>query len=98
MFLHLQILFGVLRVQVLRFANVVPFGIAHSALKESFVNGYRIPTNAVVISNLDSVLMDQDLFENPRQFDPSRFLTSSGSLDVPAHFIPFFFGENTCCI
>ena len=66
--------------------------MAHAVLKEVKIDGYRIPTNAVVVPNVNSVLMDPELFPNPEAFDPHRFL-SKGRVSSPAHYIPFFFGE-----
>ncbi|XP_076445237.1 cytochrome P450 2C25-like [Babylonia areolata] len=83
--------------EVLRLSNVIPFSMAHSVLKEVNFHGYRIPTNAVVVPNLDSVLMDPQLFPNPQAFLPERFIsTSTGQVACPAHFIPFFFGNRGC--
>ena len=76
-----------------RLANVVPFAMAHSVLKEVKFHGYRIPTNAVVVPNLDSVLMNPKLFKSPDAFKPERFLSKAGQASCPAHYIPFFFGE-----
>ncbi|KAL8583252.1 hypothetical protein ACOMHN_043087 [Nucella lapillus] len=83
--------------EVLRMSNVVPFSMAHSVLKEVKFHGYRIPTNAVVVPNLDSVLMDPQLFPNPQAFQPERFLSAStGEVASPAYFIPFCFGNRGC--
>lgn len=67
--------------------------MAHSVLKEVKFHGYRIPNNAVVVPNLDSVLMDPEVFKNPETFSPERFLDASGCATFPAQYIPFFFGK-----
>jgi hypothetical protein len=81
--------------QVFRLGQVLPFGMARAVLKEVKFHGYRIPTNAVVVPNLDSVLMNTKTFKEPEAFKPERFISkTTGQVSCPAQFIPFFFGES----
>ena len=84
--------------EVLRIANVVPFAMPHACFGDSDVEweGYTIPKDCTVLFNLDSVLKDPDLFNNPESFDPSRFLDSSGNIVKTKGFIPFGTGRRIC--
>ena len=84
--------------ELLRFTNVAPLAIPHALSTESDIvfEGYRIPQNASIIFNLDSVLKDPDVFVNPEQFNPDRFLDASGNVVKPKEFIAFGIGRRVC--
>ena len=84
--------------ELLRCANVAPLAIPHALTTESDIlfEGYRIPQKASIVFNLDSVLKDPDVFVNPEQFNPSRFLDPSGNVVKPKEFIPFGIGRRVC--
>ena len=84
--------------EVLRLVNIAPLAVPHSVSTENDVTfeGYRIPKDSSIIFNLDSVLKDPDMFENPEQFDPGRFLNSAGNVTRPKEFIPFGIGRRVC--
>ena len=52
-----------------------------------------MPADAVVLPNLDSLMMDPDLWTDPFVFQPERFIKTDGRLSVPVEFIPFFLGK-----
>ncbi|KAF8626110.1 hypothetical protein AX17_006606 [Amanita inopinata Kibby_2008] len=68
---------GALIKEVLRFVPVAPLGLPHRAIEEDTYLGYRIPRGATVIANIWAVVHDEDVYENPYSFDPSRFLPSN---------------------
>lgn len=84
--------------EVLRYANIVPLSLPHcvNTDKDIIFEGYTIPRNTSVVFNLDSVLQDPDIFENPTVFNPERFLDSDGNLIRPKQFIPFGIGRRVC--
>ncbi|XP_059172166.1 cytochrome P450 2J6-like isoform X2 [Physella acuta] len=82
--------------EVQRCANVCPLSMAHAVAKEKFLKGYRIPGDAVILPNLDSLMMDEDVWGDPQVFRPERFINSDGKLSVPPEFIPFFIGIRGC--
>ena len=49
----------------------------------------------MILPNLDSLMMDEDIWGDPEVFRPERFLNSDGKLSVPTEFIPFFLGKFT---
>ena len=53
----------------------------HAATCDTTLRGYDIPQGTVVIVSLYSIFMDEDLWGDPENFRPERFLTSEGKLD-----------------
>ncbi|KAG1747590.1 cytochrome P450 [Suillus lakei] len=85
---------GALIQELLRWAPVTPQGLPHHALKEDVYEGYRIPKGAAVIANIFSISRDQEMYPDPLEFRPERFLGPSPQLD-PRKFI-FGFGRRAC--
>ena len=85
--------------EVLRHSAVIPMTIPHATTKDTTLNGYFIPQNTVVFVNLYSVSYDESRFENPKQFNPSRFLSDDGTALDPAKtdlLMPFGAGRRRC--
>ena len=84
--------------ELLRCANVAPLAVPHGLITESDIvfEGYTIPQKASIIFNLDSVLNDPDVFVNPEQFNPDRFLDAAGNVVKPKEFIAFGIGRRVC--
>lgn len=60
------------------------------------LGGYRIPGGAQVIPLLHKVHMDENLWDEPEKFKPSRFLTPEGKVHKPEYFMPFGVGRRMC--
>ena len=83
--------------EVLRCANIVPLAIPHAVTSDDVVlQGYKIPKDTPIIFNLDSVLKDSDIFKNPLQFNPERFIDDDGNVFRPKELIPFGIGRRIC--
>ncbi|ODN04952.1 Cytochrome P450 18a1 [Orchesella cincta] len=82
--------------EVLRRACIVPLGTTHSTTKDVILDGYVIPKNTQVIPSLYSVSMDEELWEDPEEFNPSRFLNEAGAVDKPDFWMPFGAGRRMC--
>ena len=84
--------------ETLRFANIVPLGVPHATIEDRDVifDGFRIPKGTTVMFNLDSVLSDPDIFENPTEFNPGRFLNANGDVIQRKELIPFGMGRRKC--
>ena len=78
--------------EVQRIATVAPLGFTHSAADDTTLCGFSIPKGAVLVSNIWAVHNDPKLWREPTNFDPSRFLDSSGSLLERPEWIPFSTG------
>jgi cytochrome P450 len=63
-------------------------------MKEDVYEGYRIPEGATVIANIFSLARDGDIYPDPLEFRPERFLGPSPQVD-PRKFA-FGFGRRAC--
>jgi len=88
--------------EVTRWCPVVPLGVPHATTKADVYDGYDIPKGATVYGNIDVLVKDPNLFDDPETFDPSRFLTPhkpAGNWNgkVESDFtMPFGFGRRVC--
>lgn len=69
------------------------FSIPHRALKDTTLQGYKIPKDTMVIANFNCVLMDKKFWKDPEIFRPDRFLDEKGNVSIPDQYLPFGFGK-----
>ena len=79
--------------EIQRIVTVAPLGLAHSCAEETTLEGYTIPKGSVVVANLWAVHHDQDIWEDPEEFRPERFLDGNGCLQEREELIPFSTGS-----
>ena len=75
-----------------RIIAIFPLSAFHVASETTYFNGYTIPKNAIIISNLYAVLHDPDIWEEPEEFRPERFLDDNGKVFIREELIPFGLG------
>ncbi|KAJ4469274.1 cytochrome P450 [Lentinula aciculospora] len=68
--------------EVLRWHDPAPISLTHRVTEEDVYNGYRIPKGSFVVSNLWALLHDPDVYTDPMEFKPERFLRPDGTLDT----------------
>ncbi|KAM9957546.1 hypothetical protein ACTFIR_009653 [Dictyostelium discoideum] len=79
--------------ETLRYKPISPFGLPRSTTSDIILNnGQFIPKNAQILINYHALSRNEEYFENPNQFDPTRFLNSDSN---PA-FMPFSIGPRNC--
>ncbi|KAK4873532.1 hypothetical protein RN001_015561 [Aquatica leii] len=72
------------------------FIIPHRAAKDSYLNGYLIPKDTIILGSLQGALLDENAgWSNPYEFMPERFM-KNGNVEVPEYFIPFGYGKHRC--
>ncbi|CAN7016159.1 hypothetical protein IGI04_013886 [Brassica rapa subsp. trilocularis] len=81
--------------ETLRMANIIN-GVWRKALKDVEIKGYLIPKGWCVLASFISVHMDEDIYENPYQFDPWRWDIINGSANSNVCFTPFGGGQRLC--
>jgi cytochrome P450 len=77
--------------EVLRWRPVSAGGIPHAVIQDDEYMGYHIPKGATVIGNHWSISMDENVYEDPQQFNPDRWIQFR---DLP--LIAFGFGRRVC--
>ncbi|XP_069113184.1 cytochrome P450 1A1-like [Argopecten irradians] len=84
--------------ETMRHSCIFPFALPHSTTRDTVLEGYCIRANTLVFVNLWSVNRDPDVFDNPNDFDPGRFLDSDGNVDknMVDLFLPFGAGRRKC--
>ncbi|KAG2237331.1 hypothetical protein INT48_009064 [Thamnidium elegans] len=87
----------------LRFRATVPLGLAHTTREDIYVDNYMIPKNSSIISSMESMHMRQELYPDPENFKPERFMgntkpmqsAANGRLEGRDHF-NFGWGRRIC--
>ncbi|KII94757.1 hypothetical protein PLICRDRAFT_693091 [Plicaturopsis crispa FD-325 SS-3] len=85
-----------------RFRPVAPLAIPHATIADEEYGGYLIPKGSTVFVNTYGIFHDEDLFENPNEFQPARFLQSEYGTKPGAddrdlrHNLPFGGGRRIC--
>ncbi|XP_066288756.1 cytochrome P450 2U1-like [Branchiostoma lanceolatum] len=82
--------------EVQRIKPISPLSVPHAASRDTTLNGYNIPQEARILINLWSVHMDPQLFPEPNQFQPERFLDQDGNFVNHKALIPFGIGHRVC--
>ena len=82
--------------EVMRIVSVVTMSIEHCAREAGAeIGGYQIPQKCHVVANLYAAMHDPDVFPEPNEFRPERFLGQDGKIKTSDNFIPFSMGRST---
>lgn len=84
--------------EVQRHANLVPLAVPHAPKEDFTYKGYYLPKGTFMFFVLDSVMSDPDIFPEPTEFEPERFLDSNGKCngEQKEKLIPFSTGRRLC--
>jgi len=82
--------------EIHRMASIVPFSLAHGNTEETYVCEHRIPKGSYVLGNLWAVHHDKDIWGDPEEFRPERFLNEEGCVKKSEHLMPFSIGKRNC--
>ncbi|KAJ7581104.1 cytochrome P450 [Mycena floridula] len=80
--------------EVLRWYPPIPLGVAHRAMSTEICRGFEIPEGSIIFANLWGIGRDANLYANPEELRPERFLGPSPELD-PKNWV-FGFGRRSC--
>ncbi|KAI8982787.1 CyP450 monooxygenase [Trametes punicea] len=79
--------------ECLRWHVVVPLGIPHRTVADEVYDGYFIPEGTVIIANAWALSRDVEVYPDPEEFRPERFLDTK--LKDPATYV-FGYGRRIC--
>ena len=85
--------------ETLRLYPAGPLSVPHESTEDCIVGGYSIPKGTRLLVNVWKIQHDPDIWTDPFEFQPERFLTSKKEIDVKGqHFelIPFGSGRRMC--
>ena len=79
-------------------SSVSPLGLPHKSVKDSSIGGMKIPKDTEVFFNLWSIMRDAREWDDPKSFNPWRWLDESGAYVPRKHqsFLPFSTGRRGC--
>ena len=69
--------------EINRYSSIVPVSVAHSAVKDTHLDGKPVPAGTNLFTNLFALNHDENNFPEPFKFKPERFLDDNGDF-VPA--------------
>ncbi|EPB82552.1 hypothetical protein HMPREF1544_10714 [Mucor circinelloides 1006PhL] len=71
--------------ECMRYRPTSSFGVSHTTDKDIVVDGYYIPKNSTLISNMGSMHTNAERYENPHEFIPERFLDNIKTMQASAN-------------
>ncbi|KAI7740909.1 hypothetical protein M8C21_033036 [Ambrosia artemisiifolia] len=85
--------------ETLRLYPAAPLSVPHESMEDCVVSGYNIPKGTRLLVNLWKIHRDPNIWPDPYEFKPERFLTSQKDIDLKGnHFelVPFGSGRRMC--
>jgi len=79
-----------------RCANIIAINSLRKTTRETTINGYVLPKGTVVIPQISVLMIDPDIFPEPKKFNPSRFIDENGQLKHYSELMPFSVGKRQC--
>ncbi|KAK6965388.1 cytochrome P450 2U1-like isoform X1 [Biomphalaria glabrata] len=82
--------------EVQRKASIVPLSLPHLCNKDTTLAGYNIPKGTIVMPNLDAIHASKEIWGDPENFRPERFLDAKGNIIKREELMPFSIGRRIC--
>ncbi|KAM0032763.1 putative cytochrome P450 [Helianthus debilis subsp. tardiflorus] len=85
--------------ETLRLHPPGPLSVPHESTEDCVVSGYNIPKGTRLLVNLYKLHRDPNVWSDPYEFQPERFLTTQKDIDLKGnHFelLPFSSGRRMC--
>jgi len=83
--------------ELMRWQMVAPIGVPHLSSRDDVYRGYFIPKGSIMVANAWAILHDPEVYPDPEEFKPERFLNEDGSVrDDPTLSLAFGIGKRIC--
>ncbi|KAL5273206.1 hypothetical protein ACFFRR_000148 [Megaselia abdita] len=83
--------------EILRIETLVATDVPHVAMVDTELKGFRVPEGTIIFPTLTAFHDDEDIWGDPRNFRPERFLDEQGHLSLKKDFsLPFGAGKRLC--
>ncbi|KAJ8495923.1 hypothetical protein ONZ45_g12652 [Pleurotus djamor] len=69
-------------------------GLPHLLTSNEIADGYTLPSGTIVMSNVWSILHDENIYASPMVFNPDRFIGENAQNDPRVH--SFGYGKRSC--
>ncbi|GBP37968.1 Probable cytochrome P450 304a1 [Eumeta japonica] len=92
---NMPFLEGCLR-EMMRIEPIVPLGLPHRALKNVQIGGYDVPENTMICINYIHLHMDKDIWGDPENFRPDRYIVDGKLCVAKDKSLPFGAGKRLC--
>ncbi|KAF4523114.1 hypothetical protein B566_EDAN003128 [Ephemera danica] len=75
--------------ETLRHSGLLPFPVIRSTPTDNHILGYDVPKETLFLLNFWSMNMDPELWGDPRNFRPERFIAEDGTFQKKEFNLPF---------
>uniref|UniRef100_A0A0N4Z7V3 Cytochrome P450 n=1 Tax=Parastrongyloides trichosuri TaxID=131310 RepID=A0A0N4Z7V3_PARTI len=82
--------------EIQRIANILPFNLLRTTSTDILMDGYIFKKGTMVLPMISIVMNDSTYFDEPKKFNPSRFLDENGNQKKLDGFMPFSLGKRQC--
>jgi cytochrome P450 len=82
--------------EIHRRASIIWLNVPHSTIEETTLQGFRIPKQTMIMTNIMAIHHNEKLFPDPFSFRPERFINERGQFVKNEHVIPFSVGKRFC--
>ncbi|KAF8073651.1 cytochrome P450 [Lyophyllum atratum] len=82
--------------ETLRWHHPVPTGVPHQGSEDDVYDGMFIPKGSVVIANIRGMTWDDNIYEDPFTFDPTRYMQKPLGRGEPFSGATWGFGRRIC--
>ncbi|EGT38304.1 hypothetical protein CAEBREN_16222 [Caenorhabditis brenneri] len=82
--------------EIQRIANILPINLLRTVAEDIDIDGYQFKKGDLIIPQISILMNDPEIFENPGEFHPERFLDDNLNVKKIDEFLPFSIGRRQC--
>ncbi|XP_073955246.1 probable cytochrome P450 305a1 isoform X2 [Choristoneura fumiferana] len=82
--------------EVQRYYTIVPLAGPRRVLSDTVIGGYSIPKETTILLAVGDLNFDPNLYDDPHEFKPERFINEQGALKNAEHVYTFGLGRRRC--